>query len=133
MEACKFFDSEVWLRGIVDLLVVREDKPIAKVVDYKFGKSKNADSTQLELMALLVFVHYPQVDTVKGLLMFCAEQKYIEAEFHREDIPQMWQNWMPDVKRLESSMESGTWNPNPSGLCKGWCPVKTCQHWSPKR
>ena len=31
------------------------------------------------------------------------------------------------------AFKTDTWQPRPSGLCNGWCPVKTCEFWQPKR
>ncbi len=54
LEPCAFDDPEVWCRGVADLLIVNREKGVARVVDYKTGRSaKYADTAQLELMALM--------------------------------------------------------------------------------
>ena len=69
LEPCGFFDSNVWFRGVADLIILDDD--LAWVIDYKTGKSaKYADKGQLELMAMSVFKHYPQVKTVRAGLVF---------------------------------------------------------------
>ena len=61
LKACGFFDKDVWFRGVADLIVLDKETCVAKVIDYKTGKSaKYADKGQLELMALAVFKHYPR-------------------------------------------------------------------------
>ena len=62
---CKFDDPKVWVRGIVDLLVINGDT--ARIVDYKTSKSSEyADTKQLELLALLTFKHFPEIKTIKA-------------------------------------------------------------------
>jgi hypothetical protein len=36
------------------------------------------------------------------------------------------------LDRLETAMDNGVFNANPSGLC-GWCPIDTCEHWKPRK
>lgn len=128
MQPCDFFAKDVWLRGAIDLLVVNTETGIARMIDYKFGKSKNADMSQLQLMSLAVFKMFPDVQKVKAGLLFCAEDKMIPIQYEQSNAPTMWMDWLPEVARLEAAYESNVWNPNPSGLCKAWCPVVSCVH-----
>lgn len=128
MQPCDFFAKDVWLRGAIDLLVVNMETGIARMIDYKFGKSKNADMSQLQLMSLAVFKMFPDVQKVKAGLLFCAEDKMIPIQYEQSNAPTMWMDWLPEVARLEAAYESNVWNPNPSGLCKAWCPVVSCVH-----
>lgn len=129
----EFFAQDVWFRGVVDLLIISEDRTSARIIDYKFGKSKNADTSQLQLMALAVFKNFPTVERAKAGLLFCAEDKLIPTKYDQEDAPIMWSEWISETKRLEAAYESGVWNASPSGLCRGWCPVEKCAHWQPRR
>jgi len=128
MQVCDFFAKDVWLRGAVDLLVINEETGVARMIDYKFGKSKNADLSQLQLMSLAVFKLFPTVTKVKAGLLFAAEDKLIPIKYEVSNAPTMWMDWLPDVQRLEAAFESGVWNASPSGLCKSWCPVLSCAH-----
>lgn len=128
MQPCDFFAKDVWLRGAIDLLVVNTEKGIARMIDYKFGKSKNADMSQLQLMSLAVFKMFPEIKKVKAGLLFCAEDKMMPVQYEQDKAPVMWMDWLPEVARLEASYENNVWNPNPSGLCKAWCPVVSCLH-----
>jgi len=133
MEPTGFFAKDVWLRGAVDLLIINHDKGTARMIDYKFGKSKNADSSQLHLMSLAVFKLYPHVKSVKAGLLFCQEDKLVPTKYAAVDAPTMWMDWLPEVQRLESAYKHGVWNASPSGLCRGWCPVTSCEHYEPRR
>lgn len=129
LQPCAFDAEGVWCRGVADLLIVNEDKGTARVVDYKTGKSaKYADTAQLELMALMVFKHFPTVRKVKGGLLFVVANHFKTADYEREQEKVYWRQWMQDVNRLDTAFRSGVWNPNPSGLCRKHCVVVTCPH-----
>ena len=127
LSPCGFFDKEVWWRGIADLITLQEDR--AFVVDYKTGKSsKYADTKQLELMALAIYKHFPQVKKVKAGLLFVIANDFVKAEFTADKQGVHWMRWLDDTARLEKAIELGVWNPRPNFSCKGWCPVKDCVH-----
>jgi RecB family exonuclease len=99
------------------------------VVDYKTGKSaKYADTAQLELMALMVFKHFPAVRRVKAGLLFVVANDFKRAEYDKTQEKNYWRTWMQDIHRLETAYKTGVWNPNPSGLCRKHCVVVSCPH-----
>jgi hypothetical protein len=99
------------------------------VLDYKTGKSaKYADTGQLELMALAVFKHFPQVHTVKAGLLFVIAKQFPKAKYTKGDEPVLWQKWLRDYDRMKFAYTSDVWNPRPSGLCKKHCVVLSCPH-----
>ena len=119
------FDAEnYWVRGIVDLLVV--DKSQAYIVDYKTGSNKYPDPKQLKLMALMTFAHFPDVDYIKGGLLFVAHNSFVSEEYGRNDIEKLWLVFEPELKRLGYAFVADQWPARPTPLC-GWCPVKTCE------
>ena len=63
LEPCDFKSRTAWWRGIADLLIIDGER--AFVVDYKTGSDKYADRGQLELMAMAVFKHFPEVTSVR--------------------------------------------------------------------
>lgn len=129
LQPCAFDAEGVWCRGVADLLIINEDKGTARVVDYKTGKSaKYADTAQLELMALMIFKHFPAIRRVKGGLLFVVANHFKTADYEREQEKVYWRQWMQDVTRLETALRTEVWNPNPSGLCRRHCVVTTCPH-----
>lgn len=127
LEPCEFDAEYVWYRGIADLLIVDNDR--AWVVDYKTGKSaRYADTGQLELMALSVFKHFPEVKTVSAGLLFLVSNNFIKAKYDTTDSAKLWQKWLGVHAKMVKAAESGVWNPNPSGLCRRHCPVTECAH-----
>lgn len=132
-EPCEFFSADVWWRGIPDLLVVNKDAGVARVVDYKTGKSsKYADTDQLELLAAAIMSHFPAVNTVKGALLFVVANSLVKAEYTRDQLPTIWSKWVGKVGRIEAAQQANVWNEQQSALC-GWCPVTACIHHRPRR
>lgn len=123
-QPCSFGSPDYWVRGIADLLVV--DGSQGFIVDYKTGNNKYPDLKQLQLMALLMFAHFPQVNHVKGGLLFVMHETFITSEYAKDDEDKLWRDFDPDLERLKISYEKDQWQPNPTPLC-GWCPVSTCE------
>ena len=126
-EPCGFYDEKVWFRGIADLLIIDGDH--AHLVDYKTGKSSQyADTKQLELLALLVFKHFPYIKSIKAGLVFVVAEDLVKAAFDGDVQEQAWQRWLPEIQRLEKALETDVWNARPNFTCRKFCPVKDCEH-----
>lgn len=129
LEPCGFKDENVWFRGIADLLIVNREKKRAFVVDYKTGRnSKWADKGQLELMALAVFKHFPEIEEVKAALLFVVTNDFIRDKYLKEDEPRLWRKWLTDYTTMEKAYKRDVWNARPSGLCRKHCIVTECPH-----
>ena len=101
LEPCGFFDKNVWWRGVVDLAILDREAGTAKVIDYKTGKSaKYADKGQLELMALAMFKHFPEVKTIKGGLLFVVCNAFIKDTYTIEQESELWQKWLADYAKM---------------------------------
>jgi hypothetical protein len=122
---CAFDDPEYFVRGIVDFLVI--DGDTAFIVDYKTGSAKYPDLKQLKLMAIFVFAHHPEVMHIKAGLLFVAHNMFIDEEYKRSQVEELWDYFNFTLIRLELSIKNNEWMPNPSPLCR-WCPVSTCQY-----
>lgn len=116
--------DEHWVRGIADLVI--KDGDTAYIVDYKTGSNKYPDIKQLQLMALMIFAHFSEIQTAKTGLLFVMHEHFVPKEFKREDADRLWRDFQPDLERLKLSLENDKWQENPTPLC-GWCPVKVCQ------
>ncbi len=125
-----WYRDDIWLRIIIDLLHI--DGDVAWALDHKTGKVKEA-SDQLMLFALVVFIFFPQVNTVHTQYAWLQFGKWTKKTYHRSDISWMWQHFVPDLVRFKNAFHTETFPAKTSGLCYGWCPVTKCQHWKPKR
>lgn len=127
LHVCGFFDENVWFRGVADLLIINGN--LAHIIDYKTGKSAQyADTKQLELMALAVYKHFPEVTTVKAGLVFLVCEDFVKAEYSATDAPTIWLKWIQETDRLEAAYENNVWNPKPNFTCRKFCLVKECEH-----
>ena len=126
---CDFGAEDVWFRGIADLIIVDVLADTAWVIDYKTGKSaKYADKGQLELMALATFKHFPDIKKVNAGLLFVIAKALIKDSYQDTAAPILWKKWLSDYARMEKALETNTWNPRPSGLCRQHCAVLECPH-----
>jgi hypothetical protein len=130
LEPCDYFDQEVWYRGIIDFR--KNIGSFSRLVDYKTGKVHNKFG-QLRAFSLWVFAKFPEVDTVFTHYYWTKTGEPSMKMFHRSQIPQMWAEFIPDLKQYKEAFVTDTWQPRQSGLCRGWCPVQTCEFWSPGR
>lgn len=127
---CDFFDQRVWFRGVPDFMRLNRATGVAHVADFKTGKSARfADTGQLELMAAMLMAHFPEINRVKGALLFVVADTIIRSEYDRSQLPNIWSRWAGRAGQVESALRNGVWNPAPSPLCK-FCPVAsdTCEY-----
>jgi RecB family exonuclease len=129
LEPCDFFSKRVWFRGIADLLIVDTLAETAWVIDYKTGRSaRYADKGQLELMAMSVFKHYPDIKKVRAGLLFVVANKLVKHQYEIDSESLLWEKWLGIYGKMEKAFKADVWNPRPSGLCKRHCPVVECPH-----
>jgi len=129
LDPCNFFDGNVWFRGVVDLAILDRETGVAKVIDYKTGKSaKYADKGQLELMALAIFKHFPEIHTVRGGLLFVVCNAFIKETYEIKQESELWRKWLTEYGKIEKAYENNVWNPRPTGLCRAHCIILECPH-----
>lgn len=127
---CAFDAEDVWLRGIPDFVALNLEKGVARVGDFKTGKSARfADPGQLELMAALIMAHHPQIQKVKTALLFVVANSIVQSSYTRQQLPLIWKKWAGHAKLIEKAVELDKWHPIPSPLCK-FCPLPPteCEH-----
>lgn len=87
------------------------------------GKSSRyADPDQLELMAAMIMAHYPEVEEVRGVLVFLVAQDAVHRVYHRGQFGEIMSKWAGRAARIEAAREAGVWNPRKGPLCR-FCPV----------
>ena len=128
LQPCDFYAANAFLRCIVDVLHVQEER--ALTMDHKTGKPR--PSRQLKLTALILFHHLPQIQICKTGYFWLKTNTRNTEIYTREQIPELWQEFLPDLRQFKQAFETDTWQPRQSGLCNGWCPVHDCEYWKPK-
>lgn len=129
LEPCSFNHEDVWWRGVVDLTILDRENGRAYVVDYKTGKSaRYADKDQLQLMALAIFKHFPEITKINAGLLFVVCNAFVKEKYTVDQQDTAWEKWMGEYDKLTQSYATNVWNPRPSGLCRNHCAVLSCPH-----
>lgn len=121
LKPTSWFAKDAWLRSILDVMVIRGSKAV--VLDWKTGK-RRPDFTQLELFALQVFAHYPDVKEVSTGFIWIKDLACDRETYKRDGTPALWAKLLERIRRIEQSVETNVWPAKPSGLCR-FCP---CNH-----
>lgn len=125
--ACDFFDKDVWFRGVADLAIIDGTK--GWVLDYKTSKnSKYADLKQIALMSAALFLKFPQLEKIKGALLFAIAEDLVRAEYTRENALNIFADLHETLSLREVSYYTNVFNEKPNGLCRKWCGVLSCPH-----
>lgn len=124
---CTAEDPFVWYKGFADVVILDREKKRAMVGDFKTGNSAYADLDQLEIYALAIFRHFPEIETVRGMLLFTkpGKEKAISKTFTKAESESKWLKWIADLDQIRRARDLNAWPASPSGLCK-FCPVKHC-------
>lgn len=115
-----YWADDAWVRGVIDLQILRQKSAV--LIDYKTGKVKE-DPDQLKLFAVVAFAQYPRIEVVHTGYAWVAYNKMDAETFYREQVPDIWADYLGRVKRMTSAAAKNDFPPKPSGLCKKWCPV----------
>ena len=102
------------------------------VPTHNTGKRK-VGSKQLKLFALMVFLHHPEVMSVKTGFVWLKEGVSDYETYTRDQEADLWQEFVGDLARYNAAFKQDMWIPRKSGLCRGWCPVTSCEFWEPKK
>lgn len=125
-KASSWFDNSTWFRAILDVAILIDD--LAIILDWKTGKILE-DSVQLGLSATTAFINYPQLERIQTSFIWIGNEATTNHLWTRKDLPSLWADLMPRVKRLEEAYYSQSYQPSPSGLCRKYCPVETCEYY----
>ena len=131
-----YWDKQAWLRGKIDVTILYPNRGEAEVFDYKSNAKKKADKAQLELYSASAMTDYGDVQTVRASFVWLnfRDNGPIDppTTYTRPQLPQLWSTFERKYADLVVAYQSGVFPPRPSGLCRGWCPLQTCEFWKPK-
>lgn len=129
---CHFFDKEVFGRGVIDYQKADVDTELAWVIDYKTGKLHDKWK-QLAFYAIHTFMEFPFVKLVNAQFYWTQTMASTKKVWSREEMPALWGMIIPDLRQYKEAFNADVWQKRPSGLCRGWCPVVSCEHYQTKR
>ncbi len=132
LKPCRYDDPDRLWRGNIDFRLVDRVEQSATLADYKTGKIR-IKWPQLGIYALHTFAMFPKVQIVNAQFYWTTTKETTKKVWGRADIEQIWGMFVGDLKQYKEAFKTDTWQPRPSGLCYGWCPVKECSHWRPKK
>lgn len=121
----EFFAKDTWVRAVGDVIKVHGN--VAFACDWKTGKYRDGDG-QLRLQAGVMFATYKHIDRIGVIYTWLKDKRTTARTFQREDVPAIWQEFLPRVKRMEQAIANNDFPPRPSGLCAKYCKVLTCEH-----
>lgn len=89
-----------------------------------------ANARQASEYVLLIFHHFPEVETVQFKFIW-SDVDGIEEDvynFEKErDLEDLHKTMLATPTQIYHAIENDDWKPNPSGLCSKWCEVEDCQ------
>lgn len=124
LQPVEFFARDTWVRAVGDVVKVHEDRALA--LDWKTGKYRDGDD-QLKLQSNVMFSVMPHVQKIGVIYAWIKDKRTTVRTFERKDVPAVWQEFLPRVKRMELAHETKDYPPKPSGLCGKWCNVMSCE------
>lgn len=123
--SCGFFAPEVVGRGKIDVVLMTET--CGFILDWKTGKVKE-DPLELEISAALMKAIYPVQQVWKGAYVWLKEGRIGQA--HALDPQKAREKIARDMSGVNFLLgKPDPWPVRPSGLCHGYCPVKSCSHY----
>lgn len=114
-EPCGFFDSNVWLRLVVDCAM--EYKNHVRIIDFKTGKVRASHKTQLKLYAAAGFSHWDGVDRIECELAYIDHARVTKQVFTSDQHDELKHYFNQRTSRM---LNDKTFDPSPSHLCN-WC------------
>lgn len=120
-----WFDSNVWVRAILDLGVIHKTK--AALFDWKTGRPDD-DFTQMNMSGAVFLLHEPEIKEVTLSYYWLKNKSMTSQTLLREEAKGVWAELLPRVNKYQKAHDDQNFPPRPGFLCKKWCPVKECPY-----
>lgn len=124
--AAEMYSPVTWLNGKADFMTYNESTGYLRVMDWKTGKPKT-DMLQLRIMALLAVCQFPNVQKIKAAFVYTKTGDIDKAAIAVQEVPEIVAEVRHKISRIEHAQATGNFPPQPSGLCRNYCGVTTCQ------
>jgi hypothetical protein len=122
-EPCSFFAPDVWGRGKIDVPIIVKDSAV--LLDWKTGKVWE-DPFELEVQAVLLKAHYPELNRIVGSYVWLNESR-VGVIYDLSNTKNTWDKINATMTYLKTCETLNRWEKKPGKLC-AWCPVKSCEH-----
>jgi len=134
LKPCSYFakNVSVWYRGQIDARKRDLATGCTFILDHKTGKVKN-DYTQLKSFAMFEFLTQPLIHTVTVEYYWTQTRTAKGETYVREQLPEIMRFFIAKLHPFADAFLNERFPPRQSGLCAGWCPVRSCEYWTPKK
>jgi hypothetical protein len=131
LEACEYFAPAAYYRGKADVVKLTPNAKGALAIDWKTGRRKiGPENKQLALMALCVFAYHKTVERVLSRFVWLETGEQDDTLWTRQSVTtEFVENLLPRVGNLLEAARTEKYIAKPSGLCKSYCPVQSCEFW----
>lgn len=114
-----------WVRTKIDYANIQG--PWALFLDYKNGKV-SIDEKQLKLYAATGFHTFPELEVIDTSYGWLQHGFTTDRTYRRSELGALWQEFLPDVERMNVCYTNNTWPATPEHKIMGapvcrWCPV----------
>ena len=123
-EPCDFSAPDVAYYDTANYLALLEGGR-AFVVAWEMGDATD-DFGKMDLFALATFIHYPDVQKIRGMYVWLKPNTHSKKDYTRADIEALKEQVQEKAKPVLRGVVRGEFPTKPSGLCRGRCPVKEC-------
>ncbi len=110
-------DKPAWLRVVIDVMYVDGDTLV--IIDHKTGKIREENMTQLDLYAVVGFIHFPEVAKVCAQFWYLDQGEIKERTYTRAAALKLRKVWVKNTRKMLSDK---TFKSNPSETNCKWCP-----------
>jgi replicative DNA helicase len=98
----------------------------SRIVTHNTGKPRPKWG-QLKLNALHTFMKHPEVKAVKAEFYWTQTKETSSQMFYRDKQPEMWAEFVPNLKQMLECYRAEEFPPRQNGLCKAYCPDLECE------
>lgn len=117
-----FFDNSVYQRCIVDAVLTNADNSVMICIDWKTGKKRDAQM-QHDFIKKCVSAKFPKAKIIT-LFLYLFKGGVDRQEYSGQPLTELDSNML----KLHNAHALNSFPPCPSGLCKRWCDVLSCEH-----
>lgn len=112
-----FFAKNVWLRLVVDTIVINTQGTHALIVDFKTGKMRPGYDEQLELYVSAAFKFFPALETISTELWYLDSGDCIgrDSEYTPKDADKFRKEW---IKRIKPMQNDTRFDAKPNEWCR---------------
>lgn len=122
-------DKTGFIRGKIDITILYPHQNRGEVFDWKTNEKVKNDATQLRLYNGFGLTDYPELDSFSsGYIWLKHAQISPPLVTSREELPGVWSIFDHKYAMLRAAYTSGIFPKKPSGLCKQYCDVFSCEH-----